>query len=555
MEAKKRTGGFTLIELIVVIAILGILAGVGTVAYTGYIKAANKGVDKQTVGDLIYAAQLADYADPGLLDANLGMIILTADGTEVTGSNGNFTAALDASVGDTRALKLAYSDWGANIAAISQMLGNITSNKNADGSDADNLGNYLNQTDTSGNKVAVGYSPVANDLWDVVRATAFQVVGGSGDYASDKEADEAAAIFTVYTAKATADYSSVDAMTTAWTSTSTGGILNALERYNAPEGGESDKTLATTVNIAGATGPCVARNMAFAEYLAKYGTYEGVEQDIAKLRDPASSANYLAATSAPASGSDDAYRALANAYLTDEVSNGKSQAYIDGLAYYTFMKSVADQYATEDKLGKTEDGDSTVELPDNFWEDADGYISWASAVGSGHVNIADMQAALNGKTGNAVIIVADKTSGTLKFTVSPADADPRDKNEESVVEEEKAPTEETSSATITIDESGNATISSNVIARKTSSGILTMNKNNSGLVIPEGWTMESITTSVSDSNFVAKGVVTTTNYTVNFNTKNATAGTCATVSITFNMKDSAGDSKTATLSGIKLWAI
>ena len=49
-----------MVELIVVIAILAILAGVGTVAYTGYIRAAHKGVDRQTVGDLIYAAQLAD---------------------------------------------------------------------------------------------------------------------------------------------------------------------------------------------------------------------------------------------------------------------------------------------------------------------------------------------------------------------------------------------------------------------------------------------------------------------------------------------------------------
>ena len=50
MKNKKMTAGFTLVELIVVIAILGILAGVGTVGYSGYIKKANLAADQQLLG-------------------------------------------------------------------------------------------------------------------------------------------------------------------------------------------------------------------------------------------------------------------------------------------------------------------------------------------------------------------------------------------------------------------------------------------------------------------------------------------------------------------------
>ena len=45
MNMMKKTGGFTLVELIVVIAILAILAAVAVPAYAGYITKANEAAD------------------------------------------------------------------------------------------------------------------------------------------------------------------------------------------------------------------------------------------------------------------------------------------------------------------------------------------------------------------------------------------------------------------------------------------------------------------------------------------------------------------------------
>jgi type IV pilus assembly protein PilA len=114
----KNNKGFSLVELIVVIAIMAILIGVAVPVYSSYVEKSQKAADIQLVDEIIHALQIAAVGDnwyqtvkPG---SAVGAIVLTPDSeVTVTGNVELLKKALSDTFGTdyTSKLKLSYDGW------------------------------------------------------------------------------------------------------------------------------------------------------------------------------------------------------------------------------------------------------------------------------------------------------------------------------------------------------------------------------------------------------------------------------------------------------------
>jgi prepilin-type N-terminal cleavage/methylation domain-containing protein len=145
LSGKKLIKGFTLVELLVVVALIGILTAIAVPAYNGYIESVKINSAQNSLR-LIYLAQVEQFSDKNAYytvtsscgsDSNLANAINTSlfDGVETLGSS-SFYYCIESSDVDTEYKAFAYKINGDDWLSIDQ------NNKHLGERDGDSIDNW-----------------------------------------------------------------------------------------------------------------------------------------------------------------------------------------------------------------------------------------------------------------------------------------------------------------------------------------------------------------------------------------------------------------------------
>lgn len=133
MKKKMNDKGFSLVELIIVVAIMAVLIALLAPQYLKFVERSKKSADRDTVDQIIRTVQ-TDYADPETSHSIAGAkILITTSGAQVTEATGSGLAQIlkDAGLtidadGKSAEIKLRSSQWYATWTAGSGGSGTIS---------------------------------------------------------------------------------------------------------------------------------------------------------------------------------------------------------------------------------------------------------------------------------------------------------------------------------------------------------------------------------------------------------------------------------------------
>ena len=411
-KSKRSLGGFTLVELIVVIAVLAILAGVGAVAYNGYIEYAKKGQDRATVGEIIHALELADYANPDLFGDNSGaMVVLSTSGINGAGgmsdSSTTVNGALEDAFGSLTSTTLNYDGWKgtANMGVFADL-----------GKSGTQIESYISEGYSS------SFADDMEEYWDVFDG--FITGLNNGEFPD------------VFPTGLPANLKDNMVKTVVEYYATTGDAKKVKEAWEKQEG------FAGSFGFGGRD-LTIARNYAIVSYLKQQDLSAEMREELEQYEKT------------------NQYNMINPIWTSDKFLNSSNNTEWNKLfgEYFSGNQDTADATAYLGLMEAAAKVEPTLEdefTDDDFLDALSSYVGMVSNVLTGRTKLGDIQTLATGVTGSAIVVNATKKNGVLSITVSPEDADPRTGSSSDAPQEEVDYTK--SGATLTF-ENGKGTSS------------------------------------------------------------------------------------------------